>query len=293
MKLVSYRHDGQDRYGAVKGEGIVDLWARLRAGTHGQRPYPTLASLLADGLDHARQIVASAEPDVALAAVELLPVIPNPDKILLAAVNYEDHMKEANRGHTENPVLFLRTAASQVGHLQPIIRPYLCERLDYEGELALVIGKGGRHIPVESAMAHVAGFSCYNDASVRDWQRHTSQFTAGKNFWRTGAFGPWLITTDEVPDPFNLDLVTRLNGVELQRTNTRLLVHSMQRLISYASDFTPLVPGDVIVTGTCGGVGFLREPPIFLKPGDTVEVEIQDIGTLVNSVADEPRAQEV
>ncbi len=281
MRLVSYESGGTASYGAVKDGGVVDLARRMGPD------YPDLASILETQLGRAREEVESAAPDVALDKIKFLPVIPNPSKILLAAVNYADHLKEANRDHTENPVLFIRLAASQTGHLQAIIRPSVSERLDYEGELAVVIGKPGRHISQDAAMSHVAGYSCYNDGSVRDWQRHTSQFTAGKNFASTGAFGPWLVTADEIKDPFNLDLVTRINGTELQRTNTSLLIHSIQKLISYISDFTPLVPGDVIVTGTCGGVGFVRKPPIFLKPGDTVEVEISEVGTLVNSVADE------
>ena len=281
MRLISYESEGKTSYGAVKDGGVVDLAKRMGP------EYPDLASILETQLGRAREVVESASPDVSLESVTFLPVIPNPSKILLAAVNYADHLKEANRDHTENPVLFIRLAASQTGHLQAIIRPTVSERLDYEGELAVVIGKPGRHISQDDAMSHVAGYSCYNDGSVRDWQRHTSQFTAGKNFASTGAFGPWLVTPDEIKDPFNLDLVTRINGTELQRTNTSLLIHSIQKLISYISDFTPLVPGDVIVTGTCGGVGFLRKPPIFLKPGDTVEVEISEVGRLVNSVADE------
>ncbi|ANO50522.1 fumarylacetoacetate hydrolase family protein [Woeseia oceani] len=281
MRLVSYESNGSAAYGAVIEGGIVNLSRQMGS------EYPGLASILETQLDRARDIVASASPDVSLDDITFLPVIPRPSKILLAAVNYADHMKEANRDHTENPVLFIRLADSQTGHRQAIIRPRVSERLDYEGELALVIGKPGRHILQDDAMLHVAGYSCYNDASVRDWQRHTSQFTAGKNFASTGAFGPWLVTSDEIKDPFNLDLMTRINGKELQRSNTSLLIHSMQKLISYISDFTPLFPGDVIVTGTCGGVGFLREPPIFLKPGDTVEVEVSEVGTLVNSVADE------
>ena len=281
MRLISYESEGKTSYGAVKDGGVVDLAKRMGP------EYPDLASILETQLGRAREVVESASSDVSLESVTFLPVIPNPSKILLAAVNYADHLKEANRDHTENPVLFIRLAASQTGHLQAMIRPTVSERLDYEGELAVVIGKLGRHISQDDAMSHVAGYSCYNDGSVRDWQRHTSQFTAGKNFASTGAFGPWLVTPDEIRDPFNLDLVTRINGTELQRTNTSLLIHSIQKLISYISDFTPLVPGDVIVTGTCGGVGFLRKPPIFLKPGDTVEVEITEVGTLMNSVADE------
>lgn len=281
MKLVSYTSAGKESYGAVKDGGIVDLAAAMGPD------FPDLASVLESQLERVREIVASASPDVSLDEVSFLPVIPQPSKILLAAVNYADHLKEANRDHTENPVLFIRLADSQLGHMQSIVRPTVSERLDYEGELAVVIGKPGRHISQDDAMSHIAGYTCFNDASVRDWQRHTSQFTPGKNFASTGASGPWLVTADDIKDPFNLDLVTRVNGTELQRTNTSLLIHSIQKLISYISDFTPLHPGDVIVTGTCAGVGFVRKPPIFLKPGDTVEVEISEIGTLVNSVADE------
>lgn len=281
MKLVSYEVEGAATYGAVKDGGIVNLARRMGSD------YPDLASILDTQLDSARDIVATAEPELPLEDIRFLPVIPRPSKILMAAVNYDDHRRETRRDHTESPVLFIRLADSQVGHRQPIVRPSVSERLDYEGELALVIGKAGRHISQDEAMDHVAGFSCYNDGTVRDWQRHTSQFTPGKNFASTGAFGPWLVTADEIADPFNLDLVTRVSGQELQRTNTSLLIHSMQRLIAYISTFTPLWPGDVIVTGTCAGVGFARTPPIFLKSGDTVEVEISGVGTLVNPVVDE------
>ena len=281
MKLVSYRSGENESYGCVKGDGIVDLGARLGA------MYPDLASILDSQLDHAQEVVESASPDVSFDDVTHLPVIPRPSKILMAAVNYLDHLEEANNDHTENPVLFIRLADSQIGHLQPIVRPCVSERLDYEGELAIVIGKHGRHISQDDAMSHVVGYSCYHDGSVRDWQHHTKQFTPGKNFTSTGAFGPWLVTSDEIRDPFDLNLVTRLNGQEMQRTNTSLMIHSMQKLISYISTFTPLRPGDVIVTGTCGGVGNARNPKIFLKPGDTVEVEISEVGTLINPVVDE------
>lgn len=281
MKLVSYKSGENESYGSVKDGGIVDLGARLGAA------YPDLASMLDSQLGRAQEIVATASPDVSIDDVMFLPVIPRPSKILMAAVNYLDHLEEAKNDHTENPVLFIRLADSQLGHLQPIVRPTVSERLDYEGELAIVIGKNGRHISRDDAMSYVAGYSCYHDGSVRDWQHHTKQFTPGKNFASTGAFGPWLVTADEIKDPFDLDLVTRLNGQEMQRTNTSLMIHSMQKLISYISTFTPLRPGDVIVTGTCGGVGNARNPKIFLKPGDTVEVEISEVGTLINPVIDE------
>lgn len=281
MKLVSYESANTASFGVVKDDGIVDLASRLGP------EFPTLASLLAEPLERVRVIADSTRPDIALAEVTMQPVIPNPSKILLAAVNYADHLEETKRDPTEKPVLFIRLADSQTAHMQPIVRPSVSDRLDYEGELAIVIGKPGRHISEPTAMLHVAGYSCYNDATVRDWQRHTSQFTPGKNFASTGAFGPWLVTSDEIADPFDLDLCTRLNGEELQRTNTSLMIHSMPKLIAYISTFTPLFAGDVIVTGTCGGVGVARTPPIFLKPGDTVEVEISGVGKLINPVEQE------
>jgi len=159
---------------------------------------------------------------------------------------------------------------------------------DYEGELALVIGKGGRHIPADRALDHIAGYSCYNEGSIRDWQRHTSQFLAGKTFAESGSFGPWLVTTDEIPDPSKLTLQTRLNGKVVQDTTTDLLITAIPELIAYISTICPLVPGDVIVTGTPGGVGAKRTPPLWMRPGDTVDVEISGIGTLRNTVIAEP-----
>jgi 2-keto-4-pentenoate hydratase/2-oxohepta-3-ene-1,7-dioic acid hydratase in catechol pathway len=160
-------------------------------------------------------------------------------------------------------------------------------RLDYEGEIAIVIGKGGRRISEADAWSHIAGYSCYNDGSIRDWQVSTSQWTAGKNFWRTGGFGPWLVTADEIKPDQNMTLVTRLNGVELQRTTTDMMIHSIPRQIAYISTFTPLQAGDVIVTGTPGGVGNKRNPQVFMKPGDVVEIDVDAIGILRNGIRDE------
>ncbi|UWQ97207.1 fumarylacetoacetate hydrolase family protein [Rhodobacteraceae bacterium M385] len=277
MKLVSFTLNGRATWGCALEGGFVDLGAR----SGGQ--YPDLKSYIADGCPSA--VLTGADlPDVAEGDAVLAPVIPNPDKIICAAVNfYEDDMDPAKV--PPYPVLFLRLASSQIAHGAPLIQPRSSERLDFEGELAVIIGKGGRHIAADDAMSHVAGYSVYNDGSVRDWQKHSHQFTPGKNFTGTGAFGPWMVRAGDVPAPESgLSLVTRVNGVEKQRTDTSRMIFDIPYLISYASTFAPLVPGDVIVTGTCTGFGTTRKPPEFLRPGDVVEVEIEGIGLLSNIV---------
>ncbi len=196
-------------------------------------------------------------------------------------------MRETGRTVTESPTLFLRVPASQVAHGDAIIRPPESEMLDYEGEIAIVIGRGGRRIPEDQAWEHIVGYACYNDASVRDWQTATPQWTAGKNFWRTGGFGPWMVSADEIAPGRTMTLVTRLNGVEMQRATTDMLIHSIPRQIAHISTFMPLEPGDVIVTGTPGGIGFKRTPPVFMRAGDVVEVDVDAIGVLRNSIRDE------
>ncbi|TGN76003.1 FAA hydrolase family protein [Bradyrhizobium yuanmingense] len=278
MKLLSFSVDGRPSFGAVKDNGVVDLGARIAGCT-------TLRELLEAGrLAEAARLAASAAPDHPLDKISFAPVIPDPGKIICVGLNYRDHVAETGRPVTEKPALFARFACSQVGHLQPIVKPGVSDDFDYEGELALVIGKAGRHIPAGRALDHVAGYSCYNEGSIRDWQRHTSQFLAGKTFAESGSFGPWLVTTDEIPDPSKLTLQTRLNGNVVQNTTTDLLITAIPELIAYISIICPLVPGDVIVTGTPGGVGAKRTPPLWMRPGDTVEVEISSIGTLRNTV---------
>ena len=280
MKLLSFVAEGRRSYGAVKDEGVVDLGRRLEARS--------LRELLeTGGLGQAAAVLVAAKPDYALKDIAFDPVIPDPGKIICVGLNYRDHVAETGRTVTEKPALFARFATSQVGHLQPIIRPRVSEHFDYEGELALVIGRTGRHVKRADALSHVAGYSCYNEGTIRDWQRHTSQFLAGKSFDRSGSFGPWLVTTDEIPDPGKLSLQTRLNGETVQRTTTDLLITDVPDLIVYCSTVMTLEPGDVIVTGTPGGVGFKRTPPLYMKPGDTVEVEISGIGVLRNPVAAE------
>ena len=278
MKLVSFSVGSRASYGAVVDGGVVDLGSRLK--------YPDLRGLLVAGaLEEARRQAAGAKPDHALKDLVFAPVIPNPDKIVCVGLNYEEHRVETGRDKTEQPALFLRVAASQVGHGQPMLCPRESTMFDYEGEIAVIIGRGGRRIPQARAYEHVAGYACYNDGSVRDWQRHTVQWTAGKNFVHTGAFGPWMVTADEIPGGTLLTLTTRLNGAEVQRANTEQMIFKIPRLIEYISTFTTLAPGDVIVTGTPGGVGSRRTPPLWMKPGDTVEVEIGKVGKLVNPIA--------
>jgi 2-keto-4-pentenoate hydratase/2-oxohepta-3-ene-1,7-dioic acid hydratase in catechol pathway len=280
MRLASYRHGGRDSYGIVSDRGVIDLGMRLGA------TYPDLRALIAGGaFAQAQSIGARADPDLALGALAMLPVIPNPGKILCIGLNYEEHRIETQREKTDHPTVFLRLAESQVGHGQPLLCPHESTRFDYEGEIAVIIGRPGRRIAEADAWTHVAGYSCYNDGSVRDWQRHTSQFTPGKNFAATGAFGPWLVTSDEIGPGEVLTLTTRLNGQVMQHATTEMMIFSIPRLIAYCSTFTPLAAGDVIVTGTPGGVGARRDPPLFMRPGDTIEVEVSRIGCLRNVVA--------
>jgi 2-keto-4-pentenoate hydratase/2-oxohepta-3-ene-1,7-dioic acid hydratase in catechol pathway len=279
MKLVSFVTAKGPAYGVVKDGGVVDLRRRL-----GDR-LPTLRALISAGaLPEAERLARDASPDFPLDGLQLAPVIPDPDKIICIGMNYRDHVAEVGRTVTEKPALFARFAGSQVAHLQPIVKPAVSDELDYEGELAVVIGKQGRHIPAEHALKYVAGYSCYNEGSVRDWQRHTSQFLAGKSFAGTGAFGPWLVTADEIPDPSRLTLETRLNSKVVQHTTTELMITSIPEQVAYISTMLPLLPGDVIVSGTPGGVGLKRSPQLFMRPGDIAEVEISDIGVLRNPV---------
>ncbi len=282
MKLISFLNGNTASYGAVTGDQVLDLLPLLGAQA------PDLKALIANQLlGAAAEAIASHQPDLQLASLHLLPVIPNPGKIVCVGLNYGEHVRETGREITESPALFVRMPASQVGHGQDIVRPPESFRLDYEGEIAIVIGEGGRRISESDAWRHIAGYSCYNDGSVRDWQVATSQWTPGKNFWRTGGFGPWMVTADEIAPGQTMTLVTRLNGVELQRATTDMMIHSIPRQIAYISTFIPLEPGDVIVTGTPGGVGNKRSPQVFMKPGDTVEIEVDAIGVLRNGVRDE------
>ena len=283
MKLLSYLHQGQAAYGAVVGEQVANL-SRARP------QQPTLAEYIGSG-DYlqAGEHVQGAPLDGALADLHYLPVIPRPEKIICAVRNYMDHHQEVlaagmHRELSEHPPIFLRVWRSQTAHNQPIVNPKVSDSLDWEGELAVIIGKEGRNIPKDQAYAHVAGYACYNDASVREWQFHAKQIASGKNFEATGSFGPWMVTADEIAPGRQLTLVTRLNGVVEQSSHTGHMIFDIPTLINYASTIFTLVPGDVIATGTPAGVGWSRKPPLFMRAGDVVEVEIEAIGILRNPV---------
>ncbi len=282
MKLVSFEWQGRAGFGAVIDAGIVDLGQAFNGR------YASLKDLLAaDAVGEAAELVSGRQADFQMSDVTLLPVIPDPGKIWCCGLNYHAHVQETNREVTEEPTFFLRVASSQVGHEQAIVRPRESTQLDFEAEIAVVIGRGGRRIAPAEAAQHIAGYACYNDGSVRDWQRHTSQWIPGKNFWRTGGFGPWMVTADEIPFDTRLKMVTRLNGQEMQNTTTDMMIHSIAKQIAYVSTIAPLEAGDVIVTGTPGGVGARRHPPIWMKAGDVVEIEVERIGVLRNPIADE------
>ncbi|MBR1140038.1 MULTISPECIES: fumarylacetoacetate hydrolase family protein [Bradyrhizobium] len=281
MKFASFTIHDAPSWGLVEGDEIADLGALLRDR------FPDLKSAIAaNALTEAAAAAAKATRH-ALSTITFLPVIPNPDKILCIGLNYETHRKETGRSEVENPTVFGRFANSQTGHLRNIIRPRVSTDLDFEGELAVIIGKPGRYIPRSEAFQHIAGYACYNEGSVRDFQRHTHQFTPGKNFPDTGAFGPWMVTSDEIDDLGPLKLQTRLNGEVVQEATISQMIFDIPRQIEYCSSFTRLEPGDVIATGTPGGVGSRRTPPLWMKPGDVVEVEIDRIGLLRNGIADE------
>lgn len=277
MKLATVEYRGEQTWGLVEGDTFLDM----------RSAFPNLRDAIAAGglagLDRHR----AAAPRRPVAEISWMPVIPSPDKILCVGLNYETHRKETARPEVQNPTIFTRFGNSQIGHGAPIIRPRASTHLDFEGELAVIIGKPGRHIAPEDAYDHVAGYSCYNDGSVREWQYHTSQFTPGKNFAGTGPFGPWMVTPDEMGPIGPQWLETRVNGEVVQRARLEQMIFDIPRVIQYCSTFTRLEPGDVIATGTPGGVGAKRTPPLWLKPGDTVEVEIDGVGLLRSGVADE------
>jgi 2-keto-4-pentenoate hydratase/2-oxohepta-3-ene-1,7-dioic acid hydratase in catechol pathway len=283
MRLVSFETNGRAAFGIVVGDGIVDASVRLPGRPRGLREG------LAAGALRELERLASMQPDFACSDVAFAPVIPDAAaKLLCVGINYLPHIKEMGRERPERPVLFVRFGDSVVGHGRPLLKPRESEQFDYEGELAVVIGKRARRVSKERALDYVAGYSCFNDGSVRDFQRHSAQFTPGKNFHASGSFGPWLVTADEIPDVGSLTLTTRLNGTVMQNESVGELCFGVPQLIEYCSTFTQLEPGDVIVTGTPGGVGAGRKPPVWMKPGDTVEVELTGIGVLRNPVIAEP-----
>ena len=281
MRWLSFSTGGAASFGYVTADGksVVDAGARS--------DFNTLRDAIeADALGSLSKSLGD-QGDLPLDGLTYLPPITNPRKILCVGLNYKAHQEETGRGGEGFPTIFVRFAAAQVAHNAPMIRPKESNTLDFEGEIAMVIGKPGRRIPQTRWTEHVAGYSIYNDGSVREWQRQTSQFTPGKNFAATGGFGPWMMTPDEVGDPQQLELMTRLNGEVMQHATADLMVHGFAELVEYCSTFVELEAGDVIVTGTPGGVGAARKPPVFMDDGDKIEIEVKPIGTLFNPVVGE------
>jgi 2-keto-4-pentenoate hydratase/2-oxohepta-3-ene-1,7-dioic acid hydratase in catechol pathway len=280
MKLVAYQYEGKAGYGVLSGDRIAV------PGKDFLERYPDIRSVLdGDALPKLQEALTGAPATLALAEVTPLPPLANPRKIFCVGLNYKSHVAETKRPDAEHPAIFVRFADSLIADGAPLRYPSgKSEKFDFEGELAVVIGKGGADIAEADAMAHIGGYACFNDATVRDWQRHTHQWTPGKNFSGTGAFGPALVTADEIADITQSVLTTRLNGDVMQQAPLSDLIFTLPVIISYLSKFTRLSSGDVIATGTPGGVGDRREPPLYMKPGDTVEVEISGIGLLTNTV---------
>jgi 2-keto-4-pentenoate hydratase/2-oxohepta-3-ene-1,7-dioic acid hydratase in catechol pathway len=284
MQFISFAAEGRASFGIVRPGGVLDLGARLGAAVPDLKACLHLAAL---GNDPTSGLPATI--DYRDDEVQYLPVIPNPGKILCVGLNYEEHRKETGRAEAAYPAIFTRFADTLVGHAQAIRVPTVSTALDYEGELAVVIGRPAYRVAEEHAASVIAGYTCFNDATVRDWQRHSHQFTPGKNFASTGGFGPALVTAHELPAGRLAEcrIETRLNGRVMQSARLGDMLFSVPRLIAYISAFTRLSPGDVIATGTPGGVGFKRDPPVYLKAGDAVEVRIDDVGTLRNPVESE------
>jgi len=282
MKLASFKANGRVSYGAVTGTGIIDLGRKLK--------YPTLLDVFrAQALAEARA-AATGQPDVQIKDVEMLPPILAPEKNICVGINYPDRAAEYKDGKDapKYPNLFCRFPSSLVGSEQPIVRPKVSDKFDYEGEIVLVIGKSGRHVPKEDALSMIGGFTLGNEGSVRDWLRHGSlNVTQGKNFDKSGSLGPWLVTSDELDPAKPLRVTTRVNGEVRQDDTTDRLTWGFAWLINYISTFATLSPGDYIWTGTPTGAGVHRSPSVWLKPGDVVEVECPGIGVLRNRVVDE------
>ena len=284
MRWLSFLRDGKETFGYVVAgsdgrEGVVDAGARSDFDSLRE-------AIAADALTHLTGSCGN-QADMSLPDIDYLPTITDPAKIMCVGLNYKAHQEETGRGGEGYPTIFVRFADAQMGHNAPMIRPLESTSLDFEGEIALIIGRAGRRIKPADAMSHVAGFSIYNDGSVRDYQRQTSQFTPGKNFASTGGFGPWMMTIDEIGDLDAMEITTRLNGEVMQNATSDLLVHGFAEILEYCSTFVELQPGDVLVTGTPGGVGAARKPPVFMDEGDLIEVEVKPIGTLSNPVVAE------
>ncbi len=283
MKLASYRHQARESFGIVRGNGVFDLGSRLNGKAANMVEF--IAGELAA---EAAQQAAGKPDDFTLADVEFMLPVHKP--ILCIGVNYKSRPDEVpGGGYSWNyPSLFWRTSSAHAPHLVPMLRPPESTHYDYEGEIAIIIGKGGRRIAKEKAIEHIFGYSCFNEGSVRDWMKHTTaNVTSGKNFFRSGSFGPWISTADEIADPHDMTIEVRVNGQSRQKDTTANMMRPYEELIAYVSTIMPLEPGDVIATGTPVGVGGNLKPPVWLVPGDVVELEVSGVGVLRNVVVDE------
>ena len=276
MRFVSYRQQGIYSWGALEGDKIFDL----------SNVASSLISAIAySSLPQSSDDIEKDELNLSLSDVTLLPPIPEPRRIICIGQNYAAHRDEMGGASTSSPLIFTRFPSSIVGHNEVLIKPPESEQFDFEGELAVIIGSSGRRIAPENALSHIAGYSCFMDGSIRDYQIHTTQYIPGKNFEQSGSFGPWMLSADEIPNPNSgLSLQTRLNGELVQETTTDLMIFDIPTVIAYLSTFTTLEPGDVIASGTPGGVGYKRKPQLFMKPGDKIEVKIENVATLTNSI---------
>lgn len=281
MKFASFVLNGKSLCGLVTDSGLVDLT------TH----FSDLKTLIEQGIDSKKitAIEKACENFIPTDEVEFLPVIPNPGAIFCMGMNTHSHVQEIARVSGDHrapqkPSLFMRMPRSIVGHNQPLEKPNGSPLFDYEGEIAIIIGKLGRHISQDDALDYIAGYSCFNDGSVRDYQLHSHMFTSGKNFPRSGSFGPWMVTTDEAGNPEDLTLTTRLNGEVMQTLTYDDLVYNFKEIISYVSEFTELHPGDVIVTGSPAGSALFSQPQKWLHVGDVIELEVPCVGTLSNTI---------
>ena len=281
MKFVSFLLNDQPRFGISDDKNITDLTGKIKGAN-------TLKELIANkGISESKEYAKKNSGNISLDQIQYLPVIPNPGKIICVGLNYSEHVKETGRTVEQNPVIFLRVPESQTAHKQPIQKPKVSTHLDYECEMAVIMDEAGKHIDPKDALKHIIGYSCYNESTVREWQRHTRQFGMGKNFEKTGSFGPHMVLAEDINNYKNLTIETRLNGEVMQNAKLSQLIFDIPILISYVSKAMAWRAGDVLVTGTPGGVGFKRNPPVFMKPGDNVEIEITEIGTLSNTIKDE------
>ena len=282
MNFISFLNNNEERFGIVFNNKVTDLTGQINN-------IKSLKELIKfNCLEEGRSYAKNNPGDIDINSIKLLPVIPNPSKIICVGLNYHEHVKETEKTIADNPVTFQRFNDSQVAHMENMIIPKASDNLDFEGEMALIMKDSKSHLSEDDALKYIAGYSCYNDGSVRDWQRHTkSTFGMGKNFKKTGSFGPHMVLAQDIDDYKQLTIKTYLNGEVMQSASLSQLIFDLPFLISYVSKALPWRAGDVLVTGTPGGVGFKRNPPIYLKEGDKVDITISEIGTLSNTLQNE------